>query len=91
MFTIIISSCSSVKVTTKAAVPVSDEFGRDEITRTIWTYFGQQKVWDIQTCNEGALAVVEVRPNLAYSLIEVLSLGIIRPTKFVCSCNEDPQ
>lgn len=92
LFTVVLAySCSSVKVTTKASVPVTDELGREEITKTIWTYFGQEKTWDIQTCNEGALSIVQVRPNLIYSIVEVITLGALRPTKLVCSCNEDPQ
>ena len=89
LFLIITTGCSSLKVTTRGAVPVSNQNGEIETFKTIHVVVGTIKTWDEDLCNGAPLAEVSYYPNFLYSLANVVTLGIWKPMKVSYKCNED--
>lgn len=83
------ASCSSVRVTTRGAVPVTTSNGEDERVKTVGVFLGQSKKWDEDFCNGAPVAEVTVVPNFFYSLANVVTLGIWAPVKVMYKCNEE--
>ena len=83
-----LSSCYTLSVTTRGAVPVTTIDGELERTKTIHLFLGTKKIWDEDLCDGGGLAEVTVEPNFLQSLANVITIGIWKPVTVKYKCNE---
>lgn len=88
LYLLCITACSSVRVTTRGAVPVTTIDAEEERSKTFFSLVGTQKSWDEDLCDGAGLAEVSVKPNLLHSIFGVITLGILTPVKVTYKCNE---
>ncbi len=83
-----LSSCYSSRVIGDGSDPVSGENGKatQEITIHSWLWGISSKSLTDDQCRSGTFQKIEVKDNLLFSILNVITLGIYKPTKICYTC-----
>ena len=79
-----LQSCNQIKL-----IPAKITGNNVSHNKTIVSYFWGSKTDSIADCKGNGLAKVTVKYNLGYSLINVITLGIISPSNVEYECEND--
>ena len=85
---ILMTSCYSTSVIGNGSDPESGRNGlaTQEITFHSWLWGISSKNLTDGQCQGGTFQKVEIKDNLLYSLVNVITLGIYKPTKVCYTC-----
>jgi len=88
--TIGLHGCSKYTVTTSFKNPSDIVYKKYIATSYFWGTLNKPVSVVDTTCGRGGLSEVKVTSNIGYSLINVVTLGIVHIVKIECKCQKEP-
>jgi hypothetical protein len=85
-----LQSCSKYTVTTGYKNPSDIVYKKYIATTYFWGIVNKPASVVDTTCGHGGLSEVKVTSNIGYSLINVVTLGIVHIIKIECKCQKEP-
>ena len=83
-------SCSKYTVTTSQKNPADIVYKKYHAASYFWGIINKPPTVMDTTCGKGGLSEVKVTSNLGYSIIHVVTLGIVHLIKIECKCQKEP-
>src|SRR5690348_17035377 len=85
-----LEGCSKYTVTTSFRNPSDLVYKKYIATTYFWGIVNKPHSIIDSTCGRGGLSEVKVTSNIGYSLIHVVTLGIVHIVKIECKCQKEP-
>jgi hypothetical protein len=85
-----LQGCSKYTVTTSFKNPADLVYKKYIATTYFWGIVNKPHSVIDTTCGRGGLSEIKVTSNIGYSLINVVTLGIVHIVKIECKCQKEP-